>query len=318
MPNTSLPIIDICGYHTASDAQLHEFADAIGAACQDNGFFYLTGHGISEDLQDKLFEQAKWLFALPEDEKRALDKTHSPANRGYEPMKNQTLESGAPPDLKEGFYIGHEHGDDHPMVKAGQFNFGQNQWPKNAETLQHIALQYLDETAELCEFLMSLLALSLDLPSHYFSDFCKDPLVTLRFLHYPQQPANPLPNEKGCGAHTDFGGLTLLLQDDKGGLQVWGHDTQQWLDATPMPGSYVVNLGDMISRWTNDQYRSTLHRVINTSGAERYAIPLFFSGHPTHEVSCIPTCLAANQSPAYPTTTVEAHMREMYQKTYGK
>ena len=163
---------------------------------------------------------------------------------------------------------------------------------------------------------MSLLALSLDLPKDYFKDFNQDPAVTLRMLHYPPQPENPLPNEKGCGAHTDFGGLTLLLQDQNGGLQVWDRDAETWLDALPIEGSFIVNLGDMISRWTNDKYQSTLHRVINKSGKERYSMPFFFSGNPDHIVSCLPTCLTNNELPKYPAISVEAHMRERYQKTY--
>jgi isopenicillin N synthase-like dioxygenase len=142
-------------------------------------------------------------------------------------------------------------------------------------------------------------------------------MATLRLLHYPPQPPNPLPNEKGCGAHTDFGGLTTLLQDDAGGLQVWD-EAEGWIAAPPLPGTYVVNLGDMIARWTNGRYRSTLHRVINRSGRERYSIPFFHGGNPDYVVSCLPGCCSEEDPPRYAPTTVAGHMREMYRRSYDR
>ncbi|QRV25344.1 isopenicillin N synthase family dioxygenase [Marinomonas foliarum] len=315
--STTLPIINLSGYQQASKNQKQELSAKIGEACREFGFFYITGHGIEESLQTRLFSESSKFFDLPSKNKLKIDKKFSKANRGYEPLKDQTLEAGTPPDLKEGFYIGFDHSPEHPMVKANKFNFGQNQWPTELPNLKPVAIDYLKTMTSLCEELMSLIALSLNLPDDYFHDFCHDPLATLRLLHYPPQPVNPEENEKGCGAHTDFGGLTLLLQDENGGLQVWSHKTDDWIDAPPIKGSYVVNIGDMIARWTNDQYSSTLHRVINKSGNERYSIPFFFSGHLDHEVKCIPTCLPENEQPKYPPTTVEKHMIEMYQKTYG-
>lgn len=311
----ALPVIDISNLTSADSAARAAVGDQIRAACLDLGFMYVIGHGISRDLRAAVFEEAAAFFALPDDRKLALNMANSIGNAGYEPLRTQTLEAGGPPDLKEGFYIGEELAADHPRVVAGGFNLGPNQWPADAPKFRTVMNAYYDEMLALGEVLMRGVALSLRLDETYFTDFCREPLANLRLLHYPPQPANAQPDEKGCGAHTDFGGITMLMQDENGGLQVMGAD-DKWLHAPPLADSYVVNLGDMIARWTNDRYRSTLHRVVNFSGAERYSIPFFYSGRLDHEVAALPGCLDDAETPKYPPTTVEAHMREMYARTY--
>ncbi|MFI8740243.1 isopenicillin N synthase family dioxygenase [Stutzerimonas zhaodongensis] len=312
-----LPLIDLTGLLSSDSQQRNAVAGQIGQACREWGFFYIYNHGIDARLQAAVFEQTRQLFDLPDEAKRALDKATSPANRGYEALRGQCLEPGAPADLKEGFYLGRDLPADDPRVQAGRFNHGPNQWPASLPGFRPAMERYHAAMTDLTERLMAGLALSLELPETYFAGFCHQAMATLRLLHYPPQPAMAAPGEKGCGAHTDFGGLTLLLQDENPGLQVWNHHAQDWVDAPPLPGTYVVNLGDMIARWTNDRYRSTLHRVVNLSGHERYSVPFFFGGNPDHLVSCIPTCLEPGEAPRYPSVTVEAHYREMYRRTYA-
>lgn len=312
-----LPVISVAGLSAPSRAARGQVGAALHAACRDMGFFYCVDHGIPADLIAAVFAQSRAFFALPEAEKEALNKNRSTCNRGYEPLRDQTLEPGAPPDLKEGFYIGPEKSADDPAVRAGRFNQGPNQWPRDMPEFHRVMMEYSAAMTELGERLMRGIALSLGLDENYFATFCHDPLTTLRLLHYPPQPAQSPPGQKGAGAHTDFGGLTLLLQDDSGGLQVRAPDGT-WLDAMPIPGSFVVNLGDMISRWTNNRYRSTLHRVINTSGHERYSVPFFHTGNPDQVVACLPGCLEPGESPLWPPVTVEDHLRTMYDRTYGR
>jgi isopenicillin N synthase-like dioxygenase len=317
LSRSSLPIIDIAGLKSPHLADRAAVAAEMHAACSHNGFFYVRNHGIAEILVNAVFAEAERLFALPISAKAAMDKARSAANRGYEPLGGQTLEAGALPDLKEGFYIGSEHAPDDPRVLAGKFNHGPNQWPTALPALRPTMEAYFSAMVALGEQLMGGLALSLDLPERYFDSFCCDAMATLRLLHYPPQPVDGDPAQSGAGAHTDFGGLTLLRQGEVGGLQVWDQANDGWIHADPVPGTYVVNLGDMIARWTNDRYRSTLHRVVNSSGRERYSIPFFYVGNFDHEVACIPTCRVADEPPKYPPTTVEAHLREMYRRTYA-
>ena len=247
------------------------------------------------------------------EQKLALSMTQSACRHGYEPLKAQTLEVGAPPDLKEGFLAGEDLAADHPAVRNDPANIGPNQWPPQLPEFKSVMISYVREMKILTKGLMQGLALSLDLEESYFDDFCRDPILTLRLLHYPPQPPNPAPNEKGCGAHTDWGGITVLLQDSAGGLQVQ-HADGSWISAPPITGTFVVNIGDLFARWTNNLYRSTVHWVINKSGRDRYSVPFFLDGRSDHLVSCISTC--AGDKRLFPDTTVKGHLDEMVRRTY--
>ena len=300
-----LPVIDVSSLLDAS-ADHGAVAEQLRHACLTSGFFYAANHGIPRFLIQAMFAEAKAFFALPMEAKSALDLARSLVKHGYEPLRAQTLEAGAPPDVKEGFYIGRE-------TPADGLYRGPNQWPEALPRFKSTAEDYYARLLDLAEALMKGIALSLDLDANHFADFCRDPYARLRLLHYPPRTA---PEEKGAGAHTDFGGLTILLQDDCGGLQVQDPLSGEWIDATPVDGAFVVNLGDMISRWTNDRYRSTLHRVINSSGRERYSIPFFFHGNPEQIVECIPTCLSAEETPKYPKVSVADHFRSKFSSSY--
>jgi isopenicillin N synthase-like dioxygenase len=314
--SSALPVLDIAGLSSASLVERKAVAARLRAACIDNGFFYIVNHGVAPTLVDALLVETKRFFDSAAAVKDAVDKRHSFCQRGFEPMRTQTLEAGAPPDLKESFYIGPELAIDDPRVIARRFNHGPNQWPAGMSRFRQVAEAYFGEMLGLARILMKGLALALGLQEEYFADYCTNPHATLRLLHYPPQPADAAPGEKGAGAHSDFGGITLLLQDELGGLQVRGKTDGEWIHATPIPGSLIVNLGDLVARWTNDQFRSTVHRVVNASGRERYSAPFFFSGNPDHVIECLPSCLDGDAVPKYPTTTVQGHLQEMYRRTY--
>ncbi|MDM0046175.1 2-oxoglutarate and iron-dependent oxygenase domain-containing protein [Variovorax dokdonensis] len=313
----SLPVIDVSALFGDDLDARQAIATQLRDACENRGFFYIRGHGIEPALIDEVFGQSVRFFSQQTDDKMLLDKAKSNCHRGYEPMRNQTLQAGSPPDLKEGYYIGVDLPADDPRVIAGKFNHGPNQWPADLPGFQETMNRYIAQATRLGTTLMRALALSLDLPERHFDSFLEGAMLTLRPLHYPPQPPNPQPGEKGCGEHTDFGSLTILLQDHVGGLQVWDAESNGWIDAPPVPGTFVVNIGDLIQRWTNGRYHSTMHRVVNISGRERYSVPFFLTGAPDYEVSCLPTCLGEGEAPRWPSITVAEHLSECYRRTYG-
>jgi len=313
----ALPVIDIQGCYSTDPGERRRVAAQIRAACLDKGFLYVTGHRVAPALIEGIFEQARRFFGQPDAVKRMSDKVQSPANRGYERLGGQMLEKGARPDCKEGFYIGRDLGPTDPRVIAGRFNHGANVWPDQMPEFRSAAEGYFEAMGLLADVLIRALALALDLDEGFFDEFCHEASTNLRLLHYPPQAADADAATRGAGAHTDFGCITVLLQDDNGGLQVFDKTNGRWIHASPIPGAFVVNLGDLIERWTNGRFASTTHRVINASGRERYSVAFFYSGNPDHEVRCLPGCLGPGERPKYPPTTVEAHLRECYAATYG-
>lgn len=168
-------------------------------------------------------------------------------------MGSQILEAGTNPDLKEGFYIGEEISKDHPYFVQKKLNSGPNVWPvglRDVEAFKATSMEYYNAMHALARDILVVLAQTLNLNEDYFHEYTTDAVATLRYLHYPPQPKDS--NEKlsrGIGAHTDFGSVTLLMQDEVGGLQVWEKATNEWLDVVPVRGAYVVNLGNMFMRW---------------------------------------------------------------------
>jgi isopenicillin N synthase-like dioxygenase len=314
---SDLPVINIAGCYSDDRRQREAVATEIRAACMDKGFFYISGHGVPTELTEGIKSQAREFFSLSEEAKRSLDKSKSPANRGYEPLGGQTLEAGARPDQKESFYVGLDLGADHPRVVAKRFNHGANVWPKDMPKFRSVVESYFAVMGDVANTIIRSIALALELDESYFDEFCREPLATLRLLHYPPQALDADSGTHGAGAHTDFGSVTILFQDSSGGLEVFDRESNTWIHAQPIPGTFVVNLGDLVERWSNGRFASTRHRVNNTSGGDRYSVAFFYSGNPDYAITCLPGCLSPGASPIYPPTTVEGHLRECYERTYG-
>jgi polar amino acid transport system ATP-binding protein len=250
-------------------------ARAIDQAARDWGFFYAQHHAVDAALVDRMVAQARVFFAQDEATKMRVPMSAGGlAWRGYFPAGGE-LTSGRP-DWKEGLYLGSELGPEHPRVRAGVILHGANLWPE-LPGFRDTVLAYLEAMSALGHALMRGCALGLGLPEPYFAEHgTSDPLLLLRLFNYPTRPAPAqLPVQWGVGEHTDYGLLTMLWQDDVGGLQV--RTDHGWVDAPPLPGTFVCNIGDMLDRMTGGRWRSVPHRVtVNTSGRDRLSIPLFF------------------------------------------
>ena len=318
-PATHLPLIDLSGAFSERLEVRREVAWEVHKACREAGFFYVKNHRVPQSLIDEQFVWTTRFFDLPDETKRALHMRNSRSKAGYEPTGGQTLDEQSPPDLKESYYCSAELPADHPYVRAGLRNYGANQWPDDLAGFREQMLAYYDAMRSLGTRMMSLIALSLALPESYFASLYDAPVSSVRLIKYPPQPHDARFNQLGAGAHTDWGGITLLLQDDLGGLEVENADGE-WLQATPITGTFVVNLGDMIARWSNGLYHSNKHRVLNNgvAGRDRYSIPFFFSPDYNARIECLPSCVDANNPPRYAPCTAGEHLDEMFRRTYGE
>ena len=286
-----VPIVDLGGF----DADRTAFQRAtreIGAAAREVGFFYVVNHGVAPALIDAAFDRAKAFFALPLAAKRALAIETIGGNRGYSGLKHEALDPKAGADLKEAFNVGLELAPDDPDILAGAMFRKLNAWPE-LPGFRAATLAYFAAGSKLALALHEAFAADLGLARGFFADKFTKPMTTLRFLHYP---ASSHEGEVGAGAHTEYGNLTLLATEDVGGLEVRTR-SGDWIAAPPMPGAFVVNIGDCLMRWTNDVYVSTPHRVVNRSGRERYSIAFFCDANPDALVECAPGCGAPRYAP---------------------
>jgi isopenicillin N synthase-like dioxygenase len=288
-----VPVIDI-GPLVRGGAGKAAVAAAFGRACRENGFFYVVGHGVDSSLQRRLEDLSRRFFALSDNVKLEIAMAKGGrAWRGYFPVGDE-LTSGQP-DLKEGLYFGTELPASHPAVHAGTPMHGANLFPPQLPELRTVVLAYIEALTKLGHTLMRGLSLSLGLAEDYFAaHYTCDPLILFRIFNYPAQPAAGagVDNEIwGVGEHTDYGVLTILKQDDSGGLEV--KSRQGWVAAPPVAGSFVCNIGDMLDRMTGGLYRSTPHRVKNTSGRARLSYPFFFDPNFAAEVKPLPLVASA-------------------------
>lgn len=262
-----LPIIDVSGGDTAT------IAAAIRAACMGPGFFYIRGHGVPPPVIEAASREALAFFRLPGETKRqvAANRLH----RGWHAMGGALMEGAKHTDRKEFFSIGLELPEDDPAVLAGEKLRGPNQWPDFAPGLRPALAAYYDAVFAEGARLLRAVAVGLGLDPGFFAPRYTKPLQRTQAIFYPPQQVGAEAEVFGVAPHTDFGCITLLWQDDNGGLQVKERQSGASIEAPPLPGTLVVNVGDLLGRWSNDRFASTPHRVVNRSGRERISIATF-------------------------------------------
>ena len=274
---SAIPVIDMASLGGGDDAAIAATGQALAAAAEQVGFFYVRNHGVDHALIDRVFAASRHFFALPAEAKAGvkIDARH----RGFLGVGAAKMYEGAKVDLKESFIWGPELGLDDPDVAAGKRLMGPNQWPAAMPELGPACLAYSDAVMACGRRLLRGFAASLGLAPDFFQPCFAKPLTRCSLIYYPPQPPEGGAEQFGVAPHTDYGGLTLLCQDDTGGLQIRGQ-LGEWVTAPPVAGTFVVNVGDLMGRWTNDRFRSTPHRVVNSSGRARYSVGVFFDPHP--------------------------------------
>lgn len=322
-----IPVIDISSSLSGDFEKRKATAYELRRALEEVGFFQITGHSVSADLQQRFVAAITAFFDLPLEDKLAVGQDRSPCNRGYEQIGIERLEEIGDNSLiekKEGFTVRSER----PL---GRFMTGPNNWPDASlpgmADFSTTYMEYYGAVHNLSRHMFRLMALSLDLDETYFDGFAADPdgIQLCRAHHYPPNPNPPEaattagPTGRGVGAHTDFGALTLLLQDDIGGLEVLHKPTGTWHPVKPIDGAYVINIGDLMQRWTNDRYLSTMHRVTSPLSLKpRYSVAFFNDGALDVVVEAIPTCVAPGEKPKYGPLLVEDHLVKRYSQSYSK
>jgi isopenicillin N synthase-like dioxygenase len=314
----SVPIIDVAPLFDGSEAEARAVAAEIRRASIEVGFFYVRGHNVSQELMGDMLAAAKAFFARPEERKRQIQVNK--AHRGYVPFAQTTLGRAFKPDFKESlnFAFPFQAGD--PYLADGKPLIGLNQWPSDDPALQRTAERYYAGVFDLGQKLLEGFALALDIDRNFFRELYRHPLVRARLVHYPPQAEGPGNGERdgqfGAAPHTDWGCITVLWQDNVGGLQVRNR-SGQWIDAPPIDGTFVINIGDMLERWSNDLFVSTPHRVVNASGRERYSIPVFYDPDFETVVECLPNCSGGDNPPKYQRTVAGDYITAQYDKAYA-
>jgi isopenicillin N synthase-like dioxygenase len=286
----SIPIVDIAGLRDGSPEAVRDIATAIGAAARSIGFFMIRNHGVAPELTERLFAAGATFFSLPQAEKDVVSK--SAAGRRYVGY--------APPgtDDKESFHVMRELADDAADATAGEPLLERNLWPA-LPGFRTVVSAYYEAVLEVAIGLHRALAVDVGADADDFVRSFERPLAGFAIMHYPTQPPGGEGLRWGAAAHTDWGGFTLLAQDDVGGLEVRRRDGT-WIAIDPVPGTLVCNIGDALMRWTNDTYVSNPHRVMNRSSRSRYSAAFFCDPSADTRIVPLPSCISEDHPAKYP------------------
>ena len=312
---SSIPVIDVAPLINGSPAQAQDVAKALGNACRDVGFFYITGHGIPPALRARVFESSAAFFSGPASIRQAASFSGPGGNRGYITLGGEALDPGKPADVKEAFNIGLELAPDDPELLARAPFRDANLWP-DIPGFRETMLDYFNRVWRLGRDLHRGFALDLGLAPDFFESKLDKPLAILRLLHYPPVTKPPSDGQLGASVHTDYGNVTLLATDAVGGLMVQDR-SGRWLDAPVIPDAFVCNIGDCLMRWSNDVYVSTPHKVVSPPGADRYSVAFFLDPNPDAVVACLPTCIAPDRPAKYAPITGADFLRSRLEPTYA-
>jgi isopenicillin N synthase-like dioxygenase len=315
---SAIPVVDVSALADGADPAVRARTVAeLGRVLETIGFAYLAGHGVPEELVEAMRAQSRRFHALPMDAKLRIKQ--NAAHRGYMPFSTSTIVTSTVakvtrPNQSESLMVMHEVAADDPRMVRGDPLAGPNQWPDALPEIRAVALAYMDAMTALGRRIAVALAEALGLPGDTFVRHFAEPTLWLRLLHYPQQEDEP--DLYGSAPHTDYGFVTLLAQDDVGGLEV-RNKAGDWIAAPPIPETFVMNVADILQRWSNGRFASTPHRVRNLSGRERYSQPFFFDPSLDTVVECPAPLLGPGEAPRHPPVRYGDYVMERLDKNYA-
>lgn len=313
----SIPLIDLGGNIDPQTPAARAAAASLHEALASIGFAYIAGHNVTPASRDGAFDASREFHASSLDRKQSI--AINGFHRGYMGMATSTIVTSSVakvtrPNMSESLMLMHELPPDDPGLLAGLPLQGPNQWPDWIPEFRPRVENYIAEVDALGRYIVQLIAMSLGMHAHALDHHFVKPTTFLRLLHYPPQPVVQ-DEQMGSAPHTDYGVITLLAQDNAGGLQVRPRGGD-WIEAPPIPNTYVLNVGDMLARWTNKRFVSTPHRVINRSGGDRYSLPYFFDPGMDALIECLPTCTDDAHPPLYEPVHYGDYLLERLNRNY--
>ena len=323
----TVPFIDLAPFTDGTAGGRAAVARAVNAACTDIGFFAIAGHGVPESLVARMLETSRAFFDLPAAGKEAVKRPRPEQSRGYIAQGDENLSysrgDATTTDLKDFFAIGPVDVPDEEYYRRPEAypSFAPNLWPTRPADFPAVWTQYYRAMEQLAARIMRIFAVALDLREDFFHDKTDRHISGIRANHYPEQVEAPRPGQIRAGAHTDYGAVTILLPEDVPGLQVLDRQGE-WVDVTAPPGAFVCNIGDLMQRWTNDRWISTMHRVVNPSreaarGNRRLSIPFFHQPNYDALIECLPSCCGPDNPPRYEPVTSGQHRLAKYLRGVG-
>jgi isopenicillin N synthase-like dioxygenase len=319
------PVVDISEFDAVGRDARQALANRVDDICRQTGFLAIVGHGIPEAKITDVQDTARQFFDLPLDTKLEVKMPYLGYPYGYAPLQAEALAGSlgdeTPPDLKESLSIGPPDRSFADSLRSDlDFRLAPNLWPAQPNELKAAWCTYYEAMSELAARLMRIFAVALHLPEDFFEDKFDQHPSAMRAINYPPQSLPPKPGQLRAGAHTDYGSMTILLTDpDPGGLEIYTPEGQ-WFAVPSVAGAFIVNIGDLLARWTNDRWVSTLHRVVCPPRDERgpqrrQSIAFFHQPNWDAEISCLPTCLGPEKKAKYAPVSSGAHLREKFRLT---
>ncbi len=327
----TVPVIDIAPFLEGTPEGIEQVATQIAHACEEIGFFQITGYGVSEEFIQEVYDVSRRFFDLTDEQKAVAAQPAPDQVRGWTAVGMEglsySLDAVAPGDLKEKMDMGPFDVPDDPYYNGADAgpHFAPNVWTDAIPEMRPLWERYFAEMSEVSRQVMRIFAVGLGLDIEYFEDKIDKHISMFRVLNYPDQPEPPLPGQLRAGAHSDYGSLTLLRQEQRpGSLQVMTK-SGEWFDVPAVKGALVVNIGDLMAEWTNDRWVSTLHRVVNPprdAANDSRRISLVFFHQPNYDamISCLPTCLQPGEEPKHKVISSGEHLFSKFvkQSTFGQ